>query len=90
MEEIDTLNGSYSCELTGDKFADLTTITSLKSSLASLFRSSIPKVKFPKSSKIYEIKSEDHSTEMNNEDINEYCERKCVADFQKNYLEMGQ
>ncbi|OMJ74076.1 hypothetical protein SteCoe_27096 [Stentor coeruleus] len=34
--------------------------------------------------------SEEYSTELNEEEMDEYCERKSVANFQKNYLEMGQ
>ena len=89
MEEIETLNGSCSYEQTGDKLADLTTITSLKSSLASVFRASYPKPKLIKASSISIIKS-DYSIELNQDDVDEYCERKTVANFQKSYLELGQ
>lgn len=108
MEEMETLNGSCSVEITGDKLIDLTTVTSLKSSLTSMFRSSLPKPKLSKASSVSIIRierdalksniykkssmgfSEEFSTELNEDDIDEYCERKSVANFQKNYLEMGQ
>ena len=90
MEEMDTLNGSYSYELTGDKYASHSALTSLKSSLASFFRSSnTPKAKLTKKNKVYEPKKEDYSTEII-DDMDEYCEKKPIANFQKNYLEMGQ
>jgi hypothetical protein len=90
MDEMETLNGSYSGELTGEKYIDLTTITSLKSSLASIMRSTISKKQLKKTSSISIIKSEEYSTEVLDDDVDEYCGKKNVADFQKNYLEMGQ
>lgn len=87
---METLNGSCSCEITEDKLIDLTTVPSLKSSLASLFRSSLPKPKLFKTSSISIIKSEEYSTEYNEDDLDECCNHKSVANFQKNYLEMGQ
>ena len=89
MEDKGALNGSSSYELTGDKLVDLPTVSSLKSSLASLFRSSIPKIN-SKTKSVCISKNEDYSTELCEDDIDEYCEKKNVADFQKNYLELGQ
>jgi hypothetical protein len=85
-----TPNASCSYEQTGDRLGDLTTITSLKSSLASLFRSSFPQAKLRKTSSISVIKSEEYSTEFNEDDIDEDCVRKTVANFQQNYLALGQ
>lgn len=90
MEEMETLNGSCSYEQTADKNIDLTTGTSLKSSLASVVRSSITKHPSQKSNSVSISKNEDYSTELCEEDIDEDCTRRNVADFQKNYLELGQ
>lgn len=108
MEDIETLSGSCSVEKTGYKLLDLASISSLKSSLASFFGSSLPKPKLCKTNSVTITKrqndaftidsynkpnsgcSEEYSTELNEEEMDEYCERKSVANFQKNYLEMGQ
>lgn len=91
MEDFETLNKSLSYEMTGDKFLDLPTITSLKSSVASNFRGSVGKLKpNQKTNSLADVKIEEYSTEINEDDINECCEYKRIANFQRNYLEMGQ
>lgn len=87
---MQTLNGNSSFEGTKDKLNDTSTISSFKSSLTSLFHSSFPKRGLTKTSNISEIQSEEHSTELCEEDLDEECEKKIVANFQKNYLELGQ
>ena len=81
-------NGS--CELPFEKLTDLTTSTSLKSSLASMFRSSLTNPKFAKGLSISVHKSEELSIEIVDDKIDEFSEPKKVANFQKNYLDLGQ
>jgi hypothetical protein len=90
MEEAENLNGSYVGEHTNEKIMDLATANSLKSSLVSALKSSYPQPRLHKSSSISVIRSEDCSTELNDDDMDEDCERRTVANFQKNYLELGQ
>lgn len=43
-----------------------------------------------KTNSISELKSDENSTELCDEDVDEEIDRKSVANFQKNYLELGQ
>lgn len=52
-------------------------------------KSSFPRSTLTKTS-LSDLRSEENSTELCEEDIDEECEKKSVANFQKNYLVMGQ
>ena len=62
----------------------------LTQALSPSSKSSLPRSTKTKTSSISDLKSEENSTELCEEDIDEECERKSVANFQKNYLVMGQ
>lgn len=79
-----------SCSDDDTRFNDLTTISSLKSSLTSLLRSSINQSKFFYTGTLSEIKSEELSINTDYEDIDEDCSKKTIGNFHKNYLKLGQ
>jgi hypothetical protein len=87
---MDALNGNRSYDQINDKYTNVTTATSLKSSLASMFRASLSNPKFSKGLSMSGVKSEDLSIEIVEENIDEYSEPKVIKNFQKNYLELGQ
>ena len=90
MDKMQTINLNSSFELSKEKLNDSSTLSSFKSSLTSLFHSSFPKRTLTKNSEISEIQSEEHSTELCEEDMDEECQKGVVTNFQKNYLELGQ
>lgn len=87
---MQTMNPNSSLEISKEKLNDSTALSSFKSSITSLFHSSFPKRALTKNSEFSEIQSEEHSTELCEEDVDEECEKGVVANFQKNYLELGQ
>jgi hypothetical protein len=90
MDEIHTGNSNSSYEACREKSGDYSTLGSFKSSINSFLHSTLTKRTLMKTKSITELKSEDHSTELYDDDVDEDCDRKSVANFQKNYLELGQ
>jgi hypothetical protein len=66
------------------------TYPSPSKSLSNSTKSSLPLSFNTKTNSLSELKSDENSTELCEEDIDEECDKKSVANFQKNYLELGQ
>ena len=90
MDDIHKANSNSSYEAYKDKSNDFSTIGSFKASITSFLQINPNKRPAAKINNIYGLKSEDHSTEIFDDDIDEDCDKKTVANFQKNYLELGQ
>lgn len=77
-------------EINDTKLGDLTSASSLKSSLASILRSSLTQSRLFNTGIFSEIKNEELSLEYDYEDTDEECNKNTIGNFQKNYLEFGQ
>jgi len=77
-------------EIIDSKLGDLTSPSSLKSSLASILRSSLSQSRFFNSGNFSEIQNSELSIELDDEGTDEGCGKNRIGNFQKNYLEFGQ
>ena len=84
MENMKNLRNPYKIEKETSTFNTAASMKSSTNSTKSLFPFS------PKTSSISELRSDENSTELCDEDMDEEISRKSVANFQKNYLELGQ
>ena len=90
MDNMHITNSNSSYEACKDKSNDFSTVSSFKSSITSFLQTNPIRRQSNKFNSLNEFKSEDHSTEVYDDDVDEDCDKKTVANFQKNYLDLGQ